>query len=234
MSEHLFGDRSIEGPRTAAELGSRFPFGDVPAFLDVLPESNREVLVLGDVVQCRELNHRQGDNPFGFLGTCGLVCCEDVLRQFGIDVTEAEVVRHALGRGLCTVTDDPAACGGTSEAWQARILSEAGIPARVETHGGLSELAEWVQEGRGIIVEVNAGELWNDANAYEHGQANHAIVVTGAGIDPRSGQLLGFYVNDSGRGYPGDSGRFVPADLMQRMWVNAGGNAVLTELMRAG
>src|SRR5262249_43836713 len=130
--------------------------------------------------------------------------------------------------------DNPRQCGGTTELEQAAILSDAGIPAHTESLSTLSDLAKWVGEGRGIIIEVNAGELWNSPNAYDFGQANHAIVVTGAAVDPNSGEVIGFYVNDSGRAYPGDAGRFIPAELMQRMWANTGGKAVITDVTRTG
>jgi hypothetical protein len=233
MSEFSLSDGQGDVPSGPGDAGDRPPLLEVAAFLDVLPESNREVLVYGDVVELRELNHHQGDNPFGFRSTCGLVSCEDVLRQFGVDVTEADVVRHAARNGLCAVTDDPARSGGTTEAFQAHILNDAGIPAHFETGGSLSDLVRWVIEGRGIILEVNAGELWNSADAYGHGQANHAIVVTGTAVDPHSGEMIGFYINDSGRGYPGDSGRFISVALMQRMWSNTGANAVITDVFRS-
>jgi hypothetical protein len=232
MSDVKLSDGMGDVPVATGDTMNRFPFGEVPAFLDVMPESNREVLVLGDVIRCRELNHRQGENPYGFQGTCGLVSCEDVLRQFGVDVNEAEVVRHAVSRGLCAVSDDASKSGGTSEEWQARILADAGVPAHVESGRSLSDLAEYVGEGRGIIIEVNAGELWNNPDAYGSGNANHAIVVTGVAVDPRSGELLGAYVNDSGRGYPGDSGRFVSSELLQRMWADTGGSCVVTDTVR--
>jgi hypothetical protein len=234
MDEFMIGEGLGDLPGPLGDLRGRFPFGEVPTHLDILPESNREVLVIGDVEGSREFNHHQGDNSFGFQGTCGLVSCEEVLRQFGIDATEDDIVRHALMSGLCAVADDPAQCGGTTEASQAAILSNAGIPAHAESLGTLSDLTRWVQEGRGIIIEVNAGELWNNADAYDYGQANHTIVVTGVAVDPRSGEVLGYYVNDSGRAYPGDAGRFIPAELMQRMWSNTGGNAVITDVTRAG
>lgn len=205
---------------------------EVPAYFDILPESGREVVVIGDPESFRELNHKQGDNPFGFRGTCGLVSCEDVLRQFGVTVTEEQLVAFAALRGLCHVRDAPALCGGTSEVSQARILTEMGVPAHVEAGCGLHDLSAWVGQGRGVILEVNAGELWHNPTAWENGEANHAIVVTGVALDPTSGRVEGFYVNDSGRGYPGDSGRFVDAYVMERAWTATGGRSVLTDLVR--
>lgn len=215
------------------EIGSRFPFGEIPINLDILPESGREVIKVGDVEGCKELNHHQGDNPYGFRGTCGLVSCEDVLGQFGIEVTEGEVVRHAVIEGLCNVSESPDSSGGTTMAGQAQILADGGVPAHPVTGADLGELASWVAEGRGVIAEVNAGELWDDARAYDSGYPNHAIVVTGSALDPQSGELLGFYVNDSGRGFPGDSGRFIPLDLMKHAWADVGGAAVVSDAVRA-
>lgn len=231
MNDHKIGESGDFGQETGYAWNG-FPFQEVPQYLDVLPESGREVLVVGDVQRCRDLNHRQGDNPYGFQGTCGLVSCEDVLRQFGIEVTEADVVRHAASAGLCTVTENPRESGGTTEYSQARILTDAGLPAHAEFGRSLSDLAQWVVEGRGIILEVNAGELWNNAAAYDGGRANHAICLTGAALDPRTGELLGFWTNDSGRAHPGDAGRYVAIDLMQRMWADAGGSAVITDVTR--
>lgn len=232
MSEMYYGEQG-DSLRDSGPPSHAFPFWEVPVYLDVLPESGREVLIVGDVERCREFNHRQGDNPYGFLGTCGLVSCEDVLAQFGVEVTEADVVAHAARAGLCEIDGLPSERGGTTEFSQARILTDAGVPAHAEFSKSLSDLREWVVEGRGVIIEVNAGELWNNPDAYDSGRANHAVCLTGIALDPASGQLAGFYVNDSGRAYPGDAGRFVPVDMMQRMWADAGGSAVITDLMRA-
>jgi len=206
---------------------------EVPRFLDVLPESGREVLVIGDVERCRGFNHKQGANLYGFEGTCGLVSVEDVLNQFGKEVSENDVVRHAIETGRCFVGERPSDSGGTTMSDQAQLLSDAGVPAHPEVNADFNDLARWVNEGRGVIIEVNAGVLWNDANAYDHGQANHAVVLTGAAVDPNSGQLLGFYVNDSGRALPGDSGLFVSLDRMNDMWRTPGGQAVVTDTVKA-
>jgi hypothetical protein len=233
MIEEFSGD-GIADAADVGDVGRPFPFGEIPAHLDVLPETGREVVVLGDVEECGELNHKQGDNPYGFLGTCGLVSCEDVLRQFGIDVTEGDVVRHALIDGLCNIADRPESCGGTTMSDQTRILSDAGLPAHPELGAELGDLATWVGEGRGVIIEVNAGGLWDNPLAYDNGNANHAIVVTGVALDPRTGETVGFYVNDSGRGFPADSGRFVSVDMVQHAWANVGGAAIVTDAVRAG
>jgi hypothetical protein len=224
-------DAAPDGADLFADTGA---MGDVPTHIDVSPDTGQEVVVLGDVQGTRDLNHPQGENPYGFQGTCGLVSCEDVLNQFGGHVTEAEVVDYAVSTGQCDVSGgDPANCGGTSLENQAQILTDGGVPATPVTDGSLDDLSNWVSQGHGVIVEVNAGELWNDAGSYDNGQANHAIVVTGVAVDPESGAVQGYYVNDSGRGLPEDSGRFVSADLMQQAWADTGGQAVVTDQVRA-
>lgn len=203
---------------------------DVPASLDVLPDG-RETVVIGDVDALADNTHPQGDNAAGFEGTCGLVSCEDVLNQFGVDVTENEIVDHAVRNGECYVSDDPAKAGGTNEGTQAQILNDYGLPAHVERGQSLEDLAADVERGSGVIVEANAGHLWNDVNAYEAGQSNHAVVVTGVARDPETGELQGFFINDSGAG---SAAQFVDAATMQAAYVETGGTAVVTDVVRSG
>jgi hypothetical protein len=199
---------------------------DVPTQLDVLPDGSQSVTI-GDVGGYRDFNHQQGDNPYGIQQDCGLVSCQDVLNQFGVPVAEADVVGHAVNGGECQYdASSPADSGGSSPDDQARILSDYGIPAHVESGESLEDLAGHVEEGQGTIVGVNAGVLWNDANAYENGQANHAVTVTGVARDPMTGQIQGFYINDSG---DGKSGEFVPASVMQQAWQDTGGASVVTD-----
>lgn len=228
----LFRPDGHDLPAPVSDVGPADFTRDVPHYLDVLPESGREVLVVGDVERCKGFNHKQGANLYGFESTCGLVSVEDVLNQFGKDVSENDVVRHAIENGRCYIVEQTSDCGRTSMEHQAQLLSDAGVPAHPEVHADFNDLSRWVAEGRGVIVEVNAGVLWNDANSYDQGQANHAIVLTGSAVDPASGELLGFYVNDSGRALPGDSGLFVSLDRMQQMWQDPGGLAVVTDTVK--
>lgn len=197
---------------------------EIPYRLDVLPDG-RETVVIGDVKTFSEYCHRQGDNPFGFRGTCGLCSCELIMRQFGIEITEADVVAYAREHRLCNTRGHPRMRGGTSVAQQARILSDFGVPAHYETARVLDDLAASIQQGRGVILAVDAGVLWNDANYYD-GQANHAVTAIGVARDPGTGQIQGFYINDTGTGA---SGRFVDIATMDEAWVKMGGACVVTD-----
>lgn len=200
------------------------PQADVPRHLDALPDG-REVVVIGDVERLKDFNHLQGDNGLGFQGTCGIVSCQDILRQFGVEVSEDDLVRHAASRGLCNLEGGAGDCGGTTVFDQAQLLHDWGVSATVETNGTLESLAEAVESGRGTIAEVNAGVLWDRADAYGDGGPNHAIVVTGVARDASTGEVVGVYINDSG--VP-DSGKFIDAATFNAAWAEAGGLTVST------
>lgn len=213
------------------ELKEIQELSEVKVQMDFLPDG-REAIIIGDPEGCRQLNHRQGDNPFGFQGTCGLVACEQILNQFGLKVSETDITAHALQRGQCCVGQEPGFSGGTTAYSQSQILSDYGVPAHVENLSDLESLSFMVEQGHGIIAEVNAGVLWNDARAWDNGGMNHAIVITGVARNPDSGNIEGFFINDSGRSSLVDSARFVDSSTMQACWLGTGGNCVVTDLIK--
>lgn len=202
---------------------------EVPSHMDILPDG-RETVVIGDPEGDKRFTHQQGDNLFGFQGTCGLCSCENVLRSFGIEVTESDMVFFASVRGLCSCDDpDPAQNGGTTASGRADILTRLGVPATASYGGSLEDLAGNIEQGRGVIIGVNAGVLWNDANADSGNVSNHAITVTGVARDPATGELQGFFINDSGTG---EAGKFVDASMMREAWEDVGGSQVVTSESR--
>lgn len=147
-------------------------------------------------------------------------------------LTESDVVRHATRRHeLHVVAGQPDQSGWTLPAEQAAILSDYGVPAHVEEAQPIERLALAVQRGHGVIAMVNAGVLWSDPRVLGHGQANHAITLTGIARNPFDGALQGFYINDSG---DGQSGRFVSAHLMTTAFEHTGGFCVVTDAARRG
>ena len=213
------GDALKDVPRLPSEV-----IAEVPYRRDVLPDG-RETVVIGDVKSFREYCHQQGENPFGFRGTCGLCSCELILRQFGLEITEADVVAYARDHRLCNTRGHPQRRGGTTHIDQERILSDFGVPAHYETTRTLDDLAASIQHGQGVILHVDAGVLWNDANYYA-GQANHAVTAIGVARDLETGQIQGFYINDTG---PDTPGRFVDIATMDEAWVKMGGACVVTD-----
>ena len=202
----------------------------VPVQPGRLPDG-RPSLTMGDVSGYAALNHLQGDNPEHDRGDCGIVSCAEVLNQFGVRVTEADAFVHATRcRELHVVPGRPDQSGWTLPADQAAILTDYGVPAHAEEAQPVERLALAVQHGHGVIAMVNCGVLWSNPRALEHGQANHAVTITGIARDRYDGTLLGLYINDSGTG---QSGQFVSAHLMTTAFEHEGGFCVVTDCAQA-
>jgi hypothetical protein len=202
----------------------------VPVQPGRLPDG-RASLIIGDVTGYAAFNHLQGDNPEHGCGDCGIVSCADVLNQFGVRLTEADTFVHAMRRHeLHVVPGRPDQSGWTLPNEQAAILTDYGVPAHAEKAQSVERLALAVQLGHGVIAMVNAGVLWSDPASLGHGQANHAVTITGIARDHYDGALLGFYINDSGTG---QSGQFVSAHLMRTAFEHEGGFCVVTDSVHA-
>jgi Peptidase_C39 like family len=228
-------DSSSDSPRgdiQQPESGDNWRWTEVPVQLEQLPDG-RESLVAGDPEHCKDFNHKQGANDLGFTQDCGLVSCSDILLQFGVEVTENDVVHHAVDNWECDVKNEPNMDGGTTVDNQAKILSDYGVPAHAQQAESIEDLAVFLEQGHGVIAEVNAGVLWNDPNKYGAGYANHAIVITGVARDPQTDAIQGFYINDSGTG---DSARFVDVKTMKGAWNvpdgSTPGTCVVTDVVR--
>lgn len=202
----------------------------VPMQKGRLPDG-RPSLVIGDVRGYAAFNHLQGDNPEHDCGDCGIVSCADVLNQFGVRLTEADAYVHATRcHELHVVPERKEQSGWTLPAEQAAILTDYGVPAHAEEAQQVERLALAVQHGHGVIAMVNAGVLWSNPRVLGHGQANHAVTITGIARDPYDGALLGLYINDSGNG---QSGQFVSEHLMTSAFEHEGGFCVVTDSAHA-
>jgi len=204
----------MERSKDSSELPF-LPRGELPSDGEVrhemveLPDGS-EAIAFGDPELTRDYFHLQGENDLGMQEDCGLTACGDVLNQFGVPVSENDVVHNAVDKGCCEIVPGHSdASGGTTIADQAQMLSEFGVPAHPEVVSSLEQLAEHIESGRGEIIEMNAGLLWNDPQYYEFGVPNHAVAVEQVFRDPTTGAVKGIAINDSGRG---DFCRFLPAD----------------------
>lgn len=196
-----------------------------------LPDGRRAV-VTGEPQKLAEvLKAVQGDNTLGFQGTCGIVSCGNVMRIFGTRASEDELVYYAALRGLCDAGSSPEFSGATNAHSRSQLLAEWGLSTRVIERPSAETLARGFEEGHGVIVSVNAGILWDNANFYGNGFSNHAVTMTGTARD-ESGRLLGVYICDSGRRSSDDSARFVPIDLWRDAIDVPGGSANVTDRSR--
>ncbi len=128
--------------------------------------------------------------------TCAVVSQEMILHEFGVNVSEAELVHEAVEHGW--LSDH-----GTSPDDMGRLLSLHDVPYHVNMHGSVEDITNELAHGHKVIVGVYADELWQQ-NPLETGLrellgldgADHAIVLTGLDMsDPANPKV---YVNDPG------------------------------------
>lgn len=142
----------------------------------------------------RFLDYRQG-KAAGYKGTCGLCSCENILRLAGVDVSEQDIVEFAIKNGLCTDKSCEEENGGTNYLDRKEILDAFGVASSLFPQE-LPTIEKAVISGRGVIISVDAGRLWDDER-YLNGL--HAVTVTSVDYD-KEGRLENFHICDSGIG----------------------------------
>lgn len=178
-----------------------------------------------------ELNEPQGNNSLGWNSDCGLASSSQVLHEAGVTkdgnpVTENDVVLMANQYNLADASHaQPSDNGGSSPDSRAELFEKYGVDAPPSRGMNIDDLAKVVEDGHGAVASVDAGVLWNrDEYLAADGQTNHAIWVTGTDRNLDTGQVNGFYVNDTGDG----QSKFISSDLMQAAWEDPGGTANVT------
>ena len=157
---------------------------------------------------------QQGSAYDNFKGTCGLCSCANVLRLAGVNYGEKEMIDYAANRQeglfntrLCTVNPfNASASGGTTPKQRQQILDYFGVSSsiwNVKTDADgktsidtINDLAKWVSEGRGVIVDVDAGLFYNSPKNYGKG---HAVTLTSVEKN-KYGDVTAFYILDSNQG----------------------------------
>lgn len=193
-----------------------------------------EALVTGSPFDnADKMDFNQGDNPFSASGNCGLVSIANTLSRGGFQVSENDVTGYAINSGQCVFDPNGPASenGGTDAVMRKNILAHFGVPSCIagpRNGGNPEQLADAIDEGKGVLIGVNAGILWNDADYVDTflgmPKANHCISVTGAVRDANTGELKGFYVADSGRGLPGDANRYLTLEEFNDAYTNVMGS----------
>ena len=165
-----------------------------------------------------KLSYNQGHNTLGWGEDCSLAQIANILTLSGRPTTEEEVVQHVNGIRK-TLSSNPRVSllkpelnGGLIPTDISRVLSDFGLENDVHSNGSgsggsvaqllgsspkmdLDQVAEAVEEGRGVILGVNCYFL-NDI--YMGLSANHAISVVGTARSPGTHEVMGFYINDTG------------------------------------
>ena len=157
--------------------------------------------------------------------TCAVVSQEMILHEFGVNVSEAQLVHEADEHGW--LSDH-----GTSPEDLGRLLSLHDVAYHINTHGSVEDITNELAHGHKIIVGVYADELWQQ-NPLGTGLrellgldgANHAIVLTGLDMsDPANPKV---YVNDPGD--PQGEGKAYPLNQFLEAWHGSGDMYVATD-----
>ena len=88
--------------------------------------------------------------------------------------------------------------GGTTPTQRQAILAKHGVDSEIKKTTK-KDLAKAIRDNKGIVVNVDAGVLWDDPQFLGGG---HAIVVYDGDFD-ENGNLTDVYVNDTGAGQQG-------------------------------
>ncbi|MET3432095.1 Ca2+-binding RTX toxin-like protein [Herbaspirillum seropedicae] len=163
-----------------------------------------------------ELDYSQGDAVAGYTGTCGETSVVNLCIMAGQAVTEGQAVKRAIANGWC-VTTGKGQLGGSNMYDQTALLGSYGIRAKASYGYDEKALVKLLKEGRGALVAVNAGKLWDNPDAVQLGNGNHVVTVTGVVCDPGTGEAQGFFIADSGRGRPEDACRYLSKDELRKV-----------------
>lgn len=134
--------------------------------------------------------------------TCAIKSQQIILKDFGINVTEDQLVGEAINNGWYH--------GGTSPADVGKLLELHGIPVSQYDNANIFNLVNELSQGHKVIVGVDSGELWEDNlfdKFFEDSKADHALIVSGVDTsdpnnvkviltDPGTGDLLKEYPMD--------------------------------------
>ncbi len=164
-----------------------------------------------------KLTYSQGNNKYGWKRTCGITQCSNTFTKAGIEKSEDYLAQSSKRNGLCDKSHimRKDLNGGTTPPDLAAILSINGLNAHYDYNLTESDVANLVENGHGVIVGVNAGYLWNQSKAIEDGGANHAISIIGTVRDERSNELLGVFINDTGRSDKNDQKRLISMETFR-------------------
>lgn len=156
-------------------------------------------------------------------GFCVPASITQIVASFtGIEFAdESFFVERANELHLFTVGPDGAPSMTVDGA--AALLVDVGIDAHVETDLTILDLANFLEEGRPVMLAVDADEMWSDEPDWVDEAANHAVVLTG--IDPASGLA---FISDPGSATGNQYS--MPISELDRMWADSDRSAVVVDL----
>ena len=154
-------------------------------------------------------------------GTCAVEAQYEVLKSYGQKVTPKGLAEEAFTKGYYSEAQLKSGelIGGTFLDNEGKLLRDHGLNVKVfsptekpaAAKALSAELDKAIEKNGGALVGVEAGRLWNDPDS----SGGHIIFVTGEEVSNKNGQVLGYYINDTGTG---EAARFVPKKDFDRAW----------------
>ena len=163
-------------------------------------------------------DHQDGDY------TCAISSQKMILSQFGIEVSESDLVIKATNNewfreGVGTYPED---C--------TKLLESYGVAMHRVDNGSIQDLMSEIQQGHKIIVSVDGSEL-TDADTSLHellnrsDTANHAIVITGFTLNSGGEALV--HINDPG--VPDGAGKTILLSDFKAAWEDSNNQYFATD-----
>lgn len=163
-----------------------------------------------------------------FPDSCAIKSQQLILNDFGIDVSEVDLVQTAAVNGWYN--------GGTAPQDVGNLLELANIPVTRQEGANVFNLVNELAQGHKVIVGLDADEIWhNDSisdklrnwynDFFGEPGGNHALIV--AGIDTSDPNNIQIIVKDPGSG---DDGKPYPLDQFMDAWSDANCYMVSTDI----
>ena len=157
--------------------------------------------------------------PTGPQQTCGCCACATIINKAGGSATEHSTVAYAWNNHFC---DNEGRT--TAQNW-ASILNGNNVGASVTNGTSLSNLASYVEQGRGVIIGVDARAYAPDMYR-SHG--GHAMVLESVIRDSETNEILEYVVADSNGSDSQSASRRVSASRLERAFERFGSLSVCT------
>jgi predicted double-glycine peptidase len=207
-------------------LGAEMPGGEASGWTDPTPDPGEDPWgdpVLGSLDDGPVVGSPEEDSEEWVHQTtdytCAVVSQEMILHEYGIEVSEEELMDVATEHGWLSP-------GGTSLEDMAQLLEYYGVESHMEESGDFEDLMRELAQGHKVIVAVDSGEIWGgDASDGDVDGADHAVVVTGIDMsDPDNPMVI---VNDPGD--PSGAGKAYPLEEFLDAWRDSDCRYVATD-----
>jgi hypothetical protein len=149
----------------------------------------------------------------GYKDTCAIRSQQLVLNDFGVPVSQEQLINEASQNGWYHQGD------GTPMEDVGNLLESHGIAINRVVDGNIYDLASELAQGHKVIIGVDANELWHDGLLQDAKDSvigetpNHALIV--AGIDTADPQNIQVILEDPGTG---DVAKAYPMEQFLDAW----------------